>query len=386
MNNDLDDIEYNLIKKEIENEGLDEEETDENKENPFCVNDIDIVTVTKTIQQVCSRLDFEEIKIPDYQRDYVWNQKQRSRLIESILLKIPLPTFYIDAKSDTNWLVIDGLQRLTTIYKFYKNEFALQDLEYLDGELAGKKYDDFKNEDDSNKNLRKYLRRFDETELLIYLVKPNTPKEVALNIFGRINTLGSPLSQQELRHALYQGKSTKLLELLSSSEEFIQVITRSSYTRMKRMSDRELILRLLAIKVNGIEKYNGNIGSLLNATMNILNNMSDSELNELKDFFLNSMKKAYLVFGNLAFRKIYLNDTFRRAVNKPLFETIGLQISKFDDNNLIKNKEKIVERLREYTSTNFEYDNSLSFHTNSKIAFKTRMNIAENLFSEVLND
>lgn len=370
---------YEEIKKVLDNDGLDEEELNETHEHPFDVNSIDIVNVTKTIQQICSRMFYNEIIIPDYQRDYVWKPHQQSRLIESILLKIPLPTFYIDAKSDEEWIVIDGLQRLTTIYNFHQGKFSLSNLEYLNDELNGVFYKDF----EEKAELKKYLRRFNETELLMYLVKPGTPKEVALNIFGRINTLGSPLSQQELRHALYQGKSTKLLNELTELPSFITALTYQSLRRMTRMADKELVLRLLAIKVHGLSKYDGSLSTYLSKTMGIINEMSDKEIDALKIFFDNAMKKSSIVFNNLAFRKIYTTDSknnYRRPINKPLFETIGYCIEQYDDEQLIKNKNSIIQYFREAMTLNAEYFDSLTYSTNTKEVMKVRFAMAESIF------
>lgn len=373
---------FDEIKKILANDGLDEEELNDSYEHPFDVNSIDIVNVTKTIQQICARMDYGEIIIPDYQREYVWKAHQQSRLIESILLKIPLPTFYIDAKSDEEWIVIDGLQRITTIYNFYKGRFSLSNLEYLNDELQGITFKDF----EEKAELKKYLRRFNETELLMYLIKPGTPKEVALNIFGRINTLGSPLSQQELRHALYQGKSTQLLDELSKLPSFIKALTQQSLRRMTRMSDKELILRLLAVQVQGLQKYDGSLSTYLSKTLGLINDMNDNEIYILKDFFDNAMRKSSLVFDNLAFRKIFTYDSignYRRPINKPLFETVAFCIEKYDDDILIEKKEEIITLFKEAMSMNVEYFNSLTYSTNTKDVMKTRFKVAESIFLSV---
>ena len=378
----MDEKDYDLIKKEILNDGVDEEETDGLTEHPFSVNNIDIVNVPIMVQQICSRMEYGEIIIPEYQRGYVWKPYQQSRLIESILLKIPLPTFYIDAKSDTEWIVIDGLQRITTIYRFCTNAFPLSDLEYLKDDLEGKYFRDF----EKDENLKKYIRRFNETVLLIYLVKSGTPKEVALNIFGRINTLGSPLSQQELRHALYQGASTKLLAELAALPSFSKALTQQSLNRMQRMSDKELILRLLAVKVLGLKKYDGSISRFLGDTMAKINTYSQHEIDELKLFFNAAMEKAYIVFENLAFRKIYLDDqpnSYRRAINKSLFESIGLSIVNYSDSILNEKKFEIINKIRDRMLNDRAYDESLSYQTNTKSVIEYRLNTIQNIFEEV---
>ncbi len=384
--------EYDKVTSEINEDGFEQESEEEsNSSKPYDLNSIDIMSSTKTVQQICSRITYDEIELePDFQREKVWNKKQKSRLIESLLLRIPLPTFYVYVKKDPNkkeisidddtWVVIDGLQRLSTLDEFCRDDgFILEDLEYLE-ELNGKTFKDFKD----NKEFRKYERIINETELLIYIVKPSTPKEVALNIFGRINTLGTPLSSQELRHALNLGKSTKLLKELTELDSFICSITEKSLKRMKRMSERELVLRLLSFKVLGFEKYDRSIAKFLDNTMDEINKYTDSELEELKSYFDNAMKKSFLVFGEYSFRKININDSSKRPINKPLFETIGYYINNYSYEELEIKKEELFNAFAEKMTNDSEYFYSLSYSTNTPKVLQTRFEKTKIIFKKVM--
>lgn len=169
----------------------------------------------------------------------IWQPKKQSLLIESILIRIPLPAFYIDASDDKRWIIIDGLQRLTTLYNFIieeddKKRLHLRDLEFLGKQLrldapAKERLDTW------DKLPRDLQRRIDETQVTLYLVQPGTPAKVKFNIFKRINTGGVPLSGQEIRNALNLGKSTDLLNELAQSEPF-KVATDNSVSPM-RMTD-----------------------------------------------------------------------------------------------------------------------------------------------------
>lgn len=384
--------EYDKVTSEINEDGFEQESEEEpNSSKPYDLNSIDIMSSTKTVQQICSRITYDEIELePDFQREKVWNKKQKSRLIESLLLRIPLPTFYVYVKKDPNkkeisidddtWVVIDGLQRLSTLDEFCRDDgFILEDLEYLE-ELNGKTFKDFKD----NKEFRKYERIINETELLIYIVKPSTPKEVALNIFGRINTLGTPLSSQELRHALNLGKSTKLLKELTELDSFICSITEKSLKRMKRMSERELVLRLLSFKVLGFEKYDRSIAKFLDNTMDEINNYTNGELEELKNYFDNAMKKSFLVFGEYSFRKININDSSKRPINKPLFETIGYYINNYSYEELEIKKEELFNAFAEKMTNDSEYFYSLSYSTNTPKVLQTRFEKTKTIFKEVM--
>lgn len=207
---------------------------------PFNPTQIRVDTRQITIDLLLSRIEHEELDLnPNFQRKQgLWSEKTQSQLIESILVRIPLPSFYLDATDDEKWLVVDGLQRLTTLKRFMiDKELRLSKMEFLT-ELNGKKYDELP---------RSFQRRLKETPVTVYLIDKGTPSEVKFNIFKRINTGGLPLSPQEIRHALNQGKATTLLERLANSEEFQKATNRS--IRDDRMTDRECVLRFFAFSI-----------------------------------------------------------------------------------------------------------------------------------------
>ena len=206
--------ETDIFNKEL----LDDEEEIEEKHNfNYDPEKINIVTQEPTIEQVLRRINEEALDLaPDFQRQAgIWDIEAKSRLIESILIRIPLPAFYIDGTNEEEWLVVDGLQRLSTLKQFVSDKsFKLTGLEYLI-ELEGKTYDQLE---------RRYQRRIEETQVTVYLIAKGTPIEVKYNIFKRINTGGIPLSNQELRHALNPGKATKFLEKLANLKEFTRIV------------------------------------------------------------------------------------------------------------------------------------------------------------------
>lgn len=366
------------INKNFISENDIEKEEFEDISTPYDVSKIDILNEPEYVDRLVRKFDKEELILnPDFQRNEVWGIKQKSRLIESILIKIPIPSFYIDARDEAKWIVVDGLQRLSTIIKYIKDEFALKDLEFLKG-IEDKKFSELD---------RNFQRRIEDFKLTLYLIRPNTPEDIALNIFTRINTLGEPLSPQELRHAIYNGKSTKLLQELANSQEFKKAVN-PTISMQKRMSDRELILRLLAFKISAYENYkkSNNLAIFLATAMRKINSMGEKEIESLREFFKASMQKAYVVFGEFTFRKIYENDTKKRPINKSLFETFGYFMDSYDIEKLKKCRENIINNLRYELSNDIEFEKSISRATNNIDNVQYRFNKAKKILEESIKD
>jgi len=313
---------------------------DERIADPFNPALIRVDTRPMTIDLLLSRVEHDELDLkPSFQRKGgIWNDKAQSRLIESILIRIPLPAFYLDATNDDKWLVVDGLQRLTTLKRFLIDKtLRLCELEFLT-DLHGKTYTELP---------RPFQRRIIETQVTAYLIEKGTPSEVKFNIFRRINTGGLPLSAQEIRHALNQGKSTELLARLAESQAFKRAIDNS--IRDDRMADRECVLRFFAFTITPYTKYKAKeFDSFLNDCMASLNQASDQELAELEHSFLKSMITAYEIFGRDAFRKRYKSGATRYPINKALFESWSVNLGLLSDKELQllkKRKDTLIEKF-----------------------------------------
>jgi hypothetical protein len=355
---------------------------DESIIQPFDPELIRVETRPMTIDLLLQRIKYEELDLaPDFQRKGgIWNQLTKSRLIESILIRIPLPAFYMDATNEDKWVVIDGLQRLTTLKSFVIDQsLNLSNLEFLT-QLEGKIFNDLP---------RNLQRRIIETQITVYLIEKGTPIAVKFNIFKRINTGGLPLSLQEIRHALNQGKSTKLLEKLAESKDFRKVVYGS--INGKRMLDREFILRFLAFVIFPYSDYKATeFDGFLSEVMTTINKMSDQQVNDLEMKFKSAMQAADQIFGNDAFRKRYDLGEKRKPVNKALFESWSVNLSKLTDEQIITLKER-SERLK----TGFiilmneregkpRFDASISQGTGDLSKVKRRFSAIEKLIKEVL--
>lgn len=363
---------------EEEDIGLEEEDITE----PFDPTKIRVDTRQMTIDLVLGRIKLKEIDLaPDFQRQAgIWKDAAKSRLIESILIRIPLPAFYMDATDEDKWLVIDGLQRLTALKQFViDKQLKLRRLEYLT-DVEGKTYDELP---------RKYQRRIQETQITVYLIEKGTPPEVKFNIFRRINTGGLPLSPQELRHALNQGKATKFLARLADSQEFKRATGITNTRKQLRMEDRDFVLRFLAFTLTPYTDYKAkSLDFFLNETMVNINKMPDSEINRLEDSFFRTMVAAFEIFGQYAFRKLSKeNPDQKNPLNKALFEawSVNLCNLRYPEIQILKDRRvDLIDRFINIMDSDDKFMGSISQSTDSVSKVKYRFSTIENLIKEVL--
>lgn len=309
----------------------------------FIPADVNINQRPMNVYNLMERLENDEIDLsPGFQRHGdLWPLDRQSRLIESLMLKIPIPTFYFNAADDERWVVIDGLQRLTAFKNFLvgaedtsgnrvKEKF--KGLQYL-GDFDGLTFDELP---------RQYIRRIKEASVNVYTVEKGTPEVVVYNIFQRINTGGLELNAQEIRQALCMGKATTLIQELAESEEFVAVTQHK--ISPERMADREYATRFIAFtELDYQEDYHGNIDNYLIKALKQVNNYSDNQLADIKNGFKRVMKYCEKIFGRYAFRK-YNSDWHRGPINKAIFELWSVCFSELSDEQL----EKILERREEF--------------------------------------
>jgi Protein of unknown function DUF262 len=307
-----------------------EEQPDHLIDEPFDPALIDVQTRNMTVGLLLARLRRGVLDLaPDFQRMAgIWSAEAQSRLIESLLLRIPLPTLYAAESGEESWAIVDGIQRLTTIARFVDPNIVeaeplkLSGLEYLP-------YDGYE-----YKDLPGGLQtRIDETELIIHLIRAGTPEPVKFNIFARINTGGRPLTPQELRHALIPGRARELLRELARSETFL-IATRHS-VKPDRMADREMVLRFLAFRLTDPREYKrGDLDAFLRQAMKRLNVLGSTELRQLRKEFDVAMQAAIYIFQDHAFRKRFHGQQYRSPINKALFEAISVNLAKLGPNEL----------------------------------------------------
>lgn len=344
--------------------------------SPFDPNDIDIGSEQNSLSTIIGMIEDDAIDLnTEFQRKgNLWPKSTMSRLIESILLRLPLPAFYFDASNDQRWLVVDGLQRLWSLKKFMVDkDLVLENLLVLKA-LNYKGYDD----------LETYLkRRMARYQVTTYLIKSGTPKRVKYDIFRRINTGGLILTKQEIRNTLNQGKPSHYLKELSEDEHFKKVMNIPS----KRMADHELILRYLAFSNTSYTQYKPPFSSFLDEAMEKLDELKDTELKQLEQNLWQALQICEKLFGKHIFSPSLATGN-KPKLNRALFEVWTVLIGKLnrdDTDRLLLAKEDLVRKFKFFLKDEKFYQ-SIYSSTASKISVTKRFETIESLLKEILND
>lgn len=340
----------------------------------------DLETLVKKINKGVIQLD------PEYQRRHRWPQDYSSKLIESLILNIPIPIIYIsqnfDADTETTdyrFSVIDGQQRLTAIRDFFNDEFELIELESLQ-ELNGLKYS----------QLPPFLvRRLEERTIKCLRIDSTVDPQVKLDIFERLNSGSVKLEPQELRNASHQGRFNDLCKELSKNstyQELLQITPAksASNTKVKRMEDVELVLRFYALKDGKFKSYSQKSGyafkDFLSDALEEGNKMEESELQSFKERFEWLVSFIHSSLGNTPFAKYkFENDEFvlQSRFNSAVYDSIVIGVNDTNINQITdENRDGLKELFKD-----LEYFEAVSGSTNNSSKVVTRINKVINIFS-----
>ncbi|MGC0936658.1 DUF262 domain-containing protein [Pantoea agglomerans] len=334
---------------------------------------------TRTISEVMKRIDNNRYKLdPDFQRDFVWSEEKQSKLIESCLMRIPLPVFYVAEDRDGRIIVVDGLQRLTTFKNYLSDKFAIK---YSDSNGLNKEAV-FLNKKFSQLPV-KLQERIEDTQLIFYILDEKAPERAKLDIFERVNG-GTPISRQQMRNCLYNGKGTQLLRKISLSDIFLTITGKGLDSGTMR--DREVINRFFAFKIFGFEKYQGDMDAFLAEALLHMNGMDSKDIEQLEEAFYNSLVNNHEVFGHHSFRKslssgqAYIN---RSVINVSIFDVFSVLLADLDIEFVKSNKIKLKESLSNLL-LNQVFIDSVTIGTNSKVKVNTRFNLGRLALEEIL--
>lgn len=349
-------------------------------ERPFNPNDVKIVSEPMNVGQLMDRVKHNEINFDtEFQRLFVWDEKRQSQLIESLILRLPIPSFYFDGEDDSRWQIIDGLQRMTTFKRYIvEEEFALKGLEFL-RQYDGKRYSELP---------RELIRRIDTYPLSVYVLPSGSSPEVKYNIFSRINRGGITLKPQEIRHALNQGIAANLVKELAESREFLLVT--ENKIKPLRMDDRDFVTRFAAFYLTSYTKYEPDMDNFMNKAMRIMKGLSSEEIDRLKADFRRAMLTAYEIFGNDAFRKRLDYGEPRKPINKALFEVLSVSFANLPPektSELVERKDEFREALREnMAAPSRKLINAITSGTALKDMVHLRYEIVKEIINKTLHD
>lgn len=324
-------------------EALEEIEGDEPFDFPPPERKINTQPYDLSVQTLHEQWTENLLGIPEIQREYVWDNGRASRLIESLLLNIPVPPLYFAETQDARFEVIDGHQRVRSIARYLNNEFGLSGLQVL-AELKGKRFHQIPERE------QRYLRT---RSLRVVIITHDSHPRMKFEVFERLNTGGISLNAQELRNSLYPGAFNRELKTLAKDETFRTCI--GTKTPRRRMVDEELILRFFALR-ESLAVYKPPLKGLLNQYMSTHRDPDDDWLAERRLIFADTMSVLAAVLGQQCFRLIdrqgnALRDDkgkpLPRGVNRALFDAQAIAFSWVREPISNDTHPEIVQRISE---------------------------------------
>lgn len=335
----------------------------------------------RALSEVVKRINADRFILdPDFQRDFVWPPKKQSRLIESCLMRIPLPVFYVAEAKDGRIIVVDGLQRLTTFTRYLNDEFVLSKLGKgredapQENRLLGKRFSE----------LPVALKeRIEDTQLTLYILDAKAPERAKLDIFERVNS-GQPLARQQMRNCLFSGPATRWLRVAAESKAFLNTTGRS--LDKKTMRDREVINRFCAFRLLGVDQYKGDMDDFLARALEKMNNLGSHELDKLNQNFIWAMDVNYLLFGRHAFRKsLAANAEYadRSVINIALFDVCSTLLSDLEESAVKEHANKLRNKIGNLLN-DIDFFQAISYGTNGIVQVETRFDLMETTIAQVI--
>lgn len=361
---------------------------------PFDPKQIDVITHQRTVDLLMTRLEFGEMDLsPDFQRrTNLWKPDRKSGLIESMLLRIPIPSLYVSEDENGHYQVVDGLQRMCAIAHFVRvgslnnaidgtlAPLRLTGLQSLKRDLENKAYEELP---------RPLQRRILETELTLHVIRAGTPVNVKFNIFSRINQGGLPLKAQEIRNAIYPGSWREHIRRMVTGPNFLSAT--EGKIKGERLEDHELVLRFAALcsMPRGAKRQlDENLDIFLNRFVEkYAGDSSARTWFEIEKKFERAMENAPRVFRRMAFRKYNKQGTGRRPINRGLFEAEAVALAHRTDAEisvLADRSEQVVEKFGQKFSDDKTFANALQYATGKGLASNKRLDVMNAIFDEVL--
>jgi hypothetical protein len=329
-----------------------------------------IRTEVRTVFEMVRRIDSGAVIMnPDFQRDFVWDSKKQSRLIESVLMRIPLPVFYLAETRKGEVIVVDGLQRLSTFQSFLRKKTRL---------VLPKHNLDTKTFEDLDVKLQ---NRIEDCQLQLYLIDSKVPERAKLDIFERVNN-GEPLTRQQMRNCLYSGKATRFLQQQAATKLFLEATGHS--LNQQRMRDREFVNRFCAFRLLSIDDYKNDMDAFLAKSLELMNTLADDELQKLEQALERGLRNNHLLFERHAFRKHHPGREDRSVINASLWDVMSTILADYPT-------ELVTERASEARIALYDllkrdaFDSAITYSPNSTRSVRTRFELAKDRYAEVFH-
>ena len=324
---------------------------------------------SRTVDDVLRRIrQGRYVLNPDFQRDFIWTDLKQSKLIESVLMRIPLPVFYFAEDPEGRMIVVDGLQRLSTFNRFVNGELPLRLKEQA--ALNGKRFNDL---------TPKLQNRIEDCNLTLYVIDSKVPERARLDIFERVNS-GVPLTRQQMRNSLYSGAGTRFLKEEAGTPLFLNATGGS--LRTSSMRDREFVNRFCAFQFLTFNSYRGEMDDFLADTLKYMKRMDVDGFSRLSMEFRRGLSNNLIVFGEHAFRKHVAGQTRRSVINASLWDVMSTGLSRFP-RNVVRRRAKDLRDAFHTLMDSDAFIASITYGTNDTRRVNHRFDVAGTMFQEV---
>lgn len=318
---------------------------------------------------------------PPYQRKYVWDNGKASKLIESILMNIPIPMIYLAQTLDGDLNVIDGQQRLTSVFKFMSGDFKLSSMKVFPN-LKGKSFKELE---------KKYQNIINDYTVRTNTFTADSDPELQYEIFSRLNTGSVQLNTQELRNCVYRGKFNEFIKELALDKDFLDIFGLSAPS--KRMKDVEFVLRFIAFYSNGYQNYKSPIKTFLNETMRRYSNANETDYKNLRLAFKNAVTNIKSLLGTNCFKRFKVGSQMdkngeweQNRFNAALFDILMDSMARLDPTVVYRHLDSIREAYINLMCESEEFNASITINTSDKPEVKRRFEIWNNTLNTVIGD
>lgn len=327
---------------------------------------INIEQITFSIFEMVRRVEKGDIILEtEFLRNSKWTNKKKSRLIESIVLNIPIQPIYLCEEVDFKYEVMDGQHRIKTIYEFINNKFPLKDSILFDSETY------FWQMESSIK------RKIEDYSLMMFILKYSSNPEVKGEVFERINTGARKVTDQEIRNYKYRNEGIQFIKYIVRDKCFQQMF-RDVNINIREMQGQELALRFMSFYFKGIELYNGDLKKFLDNTLDEYYKYKYRE-DEVRYALKKALENVYSVFGEDSFILPSKNNRKNPKLNGALFDLLMISLEKYDFNMINENKNKIRNKLYELLETDKEFKQCIiGSSVNTKDKIRKRFEIWDN--------